>query len=86
MAIAESEVVKENQSLVCSYNEWDPLEEVIVGRVSGGSVPPWHVSLQSATPKDSWELLKLLSAKPAPDAMAAASAIGSYRWKLTGSM
>lgn len=26
---------------VCSYNEWDPLEEVIVGSVDGAYVPPW---------------------------------------------
>ena len=25
----------ELKSPVCSYNEWDPLEEVIVGRVEG---------------------------------------------------
>jgi glycine amidinotransferase len=27
---------------VCSYNEWDPLEEVIVGIVDGAMVPSWH--------------------------------------------
>ena len=26
---------EELKSPVCSYNEWDPLEEVIVGRVEG---------------------------------------------------
>lgn len=26
---------EELKSQVCSYNEWDPLEEVIVGRVEG---------------------------------------------------
>lgn len=30
-------------SPVCSYNEWDPLEEVIVGRLEGAAVPPDHV-------------------------------------------
>ena len=52
--------------VVCSYNEWDPLEEVIVGRVEGAAVPPWHISLQSATPRHSWDLLKVLSGQPAP--------------------
>ncbi|HVU70324.1 MAG TPA: hypothetical protein VHD63_24565 [Ktedonobacteraceae bacterium] len=28
---------------VNSYNEWDPLEEVIVGRVDGAMVPAWDV-------------------------------------------
>ena len=27
------------ECLVCSYNEWDPLEEVIVGRPQGVRVP-----------------------------------------------
>jgi glycine amidinotransferase len=31
-----------NSSPVCSYNEWDPLEEVIVGIVDGAMVPSWH--------------------------------------------
>lgn len=26
---------------VCSYNEWDPLEEVIVGRAENAHVPPF---------------------------------------------
>jgi glycine amidinotransferase len=29
---------------VCSYNEWDPLEEVIVGRVTGAHLPTRHVA------------------------------------------
>jgi amino acid adenylation domain-containing protein len=29
-------------SPVCSYNEWDLLEEVIVGIVDGAMVPSWH--------------------------------------------
>ena len=31
----QSERPDELKSPVCSYNEWDPLEEVIVGRVEG---------------------------------------------------
>lgn len=30
-------------SPVCSHTEWQPLEEVIVGRIDGASVPPGHV-------------------------------------------
>jgi len=29
---------------VCSHNEWDPLEEVIVGRVDGAMLPTRHVA------------------------------------------
>lgn len=30
---------------VNSWNEWDPLEEVIVGRLDGAVVPPFHVTV-----------------------------------------
>lgn len=30
-------------AVVQSFNEWDPLEEVIVGRLEGAAVPPSHV-------------------------------------------
>ncbi len=68
MAQAVTSETDTAQSVVCSYNEWDPLEEVIVGRVCGAAVPPWHVTLQSATPQHSWELLKIFSGKAAPPA------------------
>ena len=32
---------------VNSYTEWDPLEEVIVGRLEGATIPSGHVSRQS---------------------------------------
>lgn len=32
--------------LVCSYNEWDPLEEVIVGRAENACVPPFSVEVK----------------------------------------
>lgn len=33
-------------SPVCSYNEWDPLEEVIVGRPENANVPPFTVEVK----------------------------------------
>lgn len=54
------------QPVVSSHNEWDPLEEVIVGRLEGAAVPPWDVTLMSATPERSWGLLQALSGQPAP--------------------
>jgi glycine amidinotransferase len=30
---------------VWSWNEWDPLREVIVGRLDGATIPPYHVSV-----------------------------------------
>ena len=34
---------------VCSYTEWDPLEEVIVGIVDGATFPSWHMALPAST-------------------------------------
>lgn len=31
---------------VCSYNEWDPLEEVIVGRPENACVPPFTMEVK----------------------------------------
>ena len=31
---------------VCAYNEWDPLEEVIVGRAENARVPPFSVEVK----------------------------------------
>ncbi|NIP87120.1 MAG: amidinotransferase, partial [Planctomycetales bacterium] len=59
--------------VVWSHNEWDPLEEVIVGRVEGGAVPPWHPTLESCAPELSWELLRALSGQPAPSVMVQAA-------------
>lgn len=33
----------ENHPLVNTHNEWDPLEEIIVGVVEGARVPPWDI-------------------------------------------
>lgn len=47
-----------NAGVVNSYNEWDPLEEVIVGRIDDAVVPEWHVTLESTMPEGSWEFFK----------------------------
>lgn len=36
---------------VGSHNEWDPLEEVIVGRVEGATIPPAHPSVTFNVPR-----------------------------------
>jgi len=51
---------------VSAHNEWDLLEEVIVGNVEGAAFPPWHVSVQSAIPDDQWETFRLNAGKPFP--------------------
>jgi len=52
---------------VCSYNEWDPLEEVIVGRVDGARLPPFHVveRVRALNPVGS-VLARLVSGRPYP--------------------
>ncbi|NXY28795.1 GATM protein, partial [Pomatorhinus ruficollis] len=40
--------------LVCSYNEWDPLEEVIVGRAENACVPPFSVEVKANTYEKYW--------------------------------
>jgi len=44
--------------VVNSHNEWDPLEEVIVGRIDDAAVPEWHVTLESTMPDGSWDFFR----------------------------
>lgn len=46
---------------VRSHNEWDPLEEVIVGRLEGATVPPGHITLSAKLPKPFAWLVKYLA-------------------------
>lgn len=43
---------------VQSHNEWDPLEEVIVGTLEGAAIPPWHPMLQVTMPEDQLALFR----------------------------
>lgn len=45
-------------AVVNSHNEWDPLEEVIVGRIDDAVVPEWHVTLESTMPEGSWDFFR----------------------------
>ncbi|MDB4955286.1 MAG: hypothetical protein JWO36_2855 [Myxococcales bacterium] len=38
-------------SVVSSFNEWDPLEEIIVGTLEGSVELPWDVALQAVVPE-----------------------------------
>jgi len=50
--------VETHVPVVNSYNEWDPLEEVIVGIADGAHVPSWHVSLKATMPEDQHEYFR----------------------------
>ncbi|KZW99551.1 amidinotransferase [Pseudoalteromonas luteoviolacea] len=46
------------QPVVNSHNEWDPLEEVIVGRIDEMLIPEWSVCIESTMPEIGWDLYK----------------------------
>ncbi len=52
--------------VVNAFNEWDPLEEVIVGVVDGATVPSWHVTLEATMPEKYWDYYKRNGGKPFP--------------------
>lgn len=53
-------------SPVCSYNEWDPLQEIIVGIVDGAAVPPWDITVKATVPEDQWPFFEATGGKPFP--------------------
>jgi glycine amidinotransferase len=52
--------------VVNSHNEFDPLEEVIVGRVEGSTIPEWHVSGKAVWPDKWWDMYRTKSGQPFP--------------------
>ncbi len=59
----------QNNKRVWSCNEWDPLEEVIVGSVKHAVVPEWNIALGSATPTHSKWFFEEYGGKPFPAEM-----------------
>ena len=54
--------------VVNAHNEWDPLEEVIVGTVEGALVPPWGVIMEATLHrKELWEFHRMHGGTPWPD-------------------
>ncbi|WP_233862440.1 amidinotransferase [Paraburkholderia adhaesiva] len=51
---------------VNSWNEWDPLEEVIVGRLDGAVIPPSHVSVTANVPRFTAKLHRLFAGRHYP--------------------
>ncbi len=58
---------------VNSFNEWDPLEEVIVGVVDGATVPPSHIALKATLPDDQHDFFRKNAGKPFPPEQIAAA-------------
>ncbi|RAU20447.1 amidinotransferase [Paramagnetospirillum kuznetsovii] len=46
---------------VSSFNEWDPLEEVIVGSLDGATIPPYHVTVTLNVPSFTGKLHRLVA-------------------------
>ena len=51
---------------VNSHNEWDPLEEVIVGVIDGACIPTWDVALEATMPEASRVLFRDCPGQPFP--------------------
>lgn len=59
--------------IVNSYTEWDPLEEVVVGRLAGGVFPTWQPALRATMPPEAWRLLQENGGSPLPEAQVRAA-------------
>lgn len=53
-------------SPVCSHNEWDPLEEVVVGRLEGATVPSGHPVVSCNIPPWAGHLQRLAAGRRYP--------------------
>lgn len=58
--------IKSDTCPVNSHNEWDPLEEVIVGRLEGAIVPPYHVTVTYNIPPSTAKLYRLFAGRRYP--------------------
>ena len=65
--------VDSSSTAVSSHNEWDPLEEVIVGVVDGAAVPEWHPTLPVTMPRDQWPFFRENGGRPFPQEKIAAA-------------
>ncbi len=53
--------------VVNAHNEWDPLEEVIVGIVDGAMIPPWDVILEATLhERELWDFHRKFGGSPWP--------------------
>ena len=56
----------QSKSPVCSYNEWDPLEELIVGRPENAFVPNFTIEVKANTHQKYWPFYQKYGGKPFP--------------------
>lgn len=61
--------------VVNSFTEWDPLEEVVVGRLAGGVFPAWQESMLATMPEEGIRAFRESGGRPFPaEHLAAADA------------
>lgn len=63
---------QQTNPVVSSFNEWDPLEEVIVGRLDGAVIPPWHVTVKATMPRRYWDMFRTYGGQLFPQELIAA--------------
>jgi glycine amidinotransferase len=59
-------ISKTNTCPVNSYNEWDPLEEIIVGSLEGAVIPSYHIAVTYNLPPNTARLYRLFSGRRYP--------------------
>jgi glycine amidinotransferase len=57
-----------DDSPVKSFTEWDPLTEVIVGRLDGSVFPSWQAAMAGTLPDDTWDIHRERGGSPFPAA------------------
>lgn len=73
MAIVEPRESAITQSPVMSHNEWDPLEEVIVGVIQGAAVPQWEIPVRATMPVRNREFFERHAGGRFPDEFVSAA-------------
>jgi len=58
--LSSTAVASQAKPVVCSHNEWDPLEEVIVGRPDNAQVPEFTAEVKANIPPSQWDFYKKL--------------------------
>ncbi len=59
--------------IVNSYNEWDTLQEVIVGHVEGATIPHFEANVKVDAPSKYWEFFQKQGGRPFPEELVKAA-------------
>jgi glycine amidinotransferase len=65
---------KNAKPAVNTHNEWDPLEEIIVGVVEGAMIPPWEIVMEATLHRrELWDFYQKCGGTPWPSELLAAA-------------